>query len=311
MNHSMLRECTPARRDGQTIALPLCDVLAQNCQMMSHSRRSRDLVRTSSIGFHGEYLWRERYSDWGQLIWASRGAISVMVGQSLWLVPARSGLWLPPATTHDVRMIGRGVLRLVFIARARARALPKTPAVRALTPLLREILRRVLARDTLTTADPRDGRLLGVLVDELSEVSPAPFDLPMPTDPRAIRAAALVREHPAQPPDAITIARHAGASVRTLERVFRAETGLAFGAWRLRARLMHAMILLANGESVTRTGIAAGFAGTSAFVHAFRRTTGTTPGAYATPGVRSRTSPVSSQTGVPSSTGAEIKNARG
>ncbi len=236
------------------------------------------LIRSSSIGFHGNYVWRERHSDWGQLIWASRGTIDVLVDRAVWLVPTRSALWLPPGTAHDVRMTGRGVLRLVFIARTRARTLSRTPQVHALAPLLRELLRRVILQDTLSAAQPRDVRLLGVLLDELRDAAGSPVDLPMPVDPRALSAAALIREHTAEPPTLDAIARHAGASSRTLERLFRAETGLSLGAWRQRARLMHAMTRLSDGDSVTRAGLAAGYASTSAFVHAFRRMTGRTPG---------------------------------
>lgn len=244
---------------------------------MSKIRQS-PVVRVSAIGFHGEYTWRERHSDWGQLIWASRGTIDVMVERALWLVPTRTALWLPPGTANDVHMTGRGVLRLVFIDRRRARALGPTPRVRVLTPLLRELLRRVTAMDTLSAEVPRDMRLLGVLLDELRDAGGAPVDLPMPADARALRAATFFRERTSEPPALADTARHAGASVRTLERLFRAETGLSLGAWCRRARLMHAMTRLADGESVTRAGIAAGYASTSAFVHAFRRLTGRTPG---------------------------------
>jgi AraC-like DNA-binding protein len=64
--------------------------------------------------------------------------------------------------------------------------------------------------------------------------------------------------------------------------LFRAETGLSFGAWRQRARLLSALQLLAENESVTQTAIAVGYASTSAFVAAFRRALGNTPGQYFT-----------------------------
>ena len=103
----------------------------------------------------------------------------------------------------------------------------------------------------------------------------------MPADARARRAAERMRAEPGEALDLGAVARHAGASVRTLERLFRAETGLSLGAWRQRARLVHAIVLLADGASVTQAGFAVGYAGTSAFVAAFRRAAGVTPGKYA------------------------------
>lgn len=69
-------------------------------------------------------------------------------------------------------------------------------------------------------------------------------------------------------------------SERTLSRLFRGEFGMTYPQWRSRARIFAAMIMLADGASVTDTGHACGWATTSAFVHAFAATMGTTPGAH-------------------------------
>ena len=63
-------------------------------------------------------------------------------------------------------------------------------------------------------------------------------------------------------------------------RRFAAETGLTFGAWRRRARLLAAIERLAGGEAVTVVALEAGYDSVSAFIHAFRRDLGVTPGRY-------------------------------
>jgi AraC-like DNA-binding protein len=76
-------------------------------------------------------------------------------------------------------------------------------------------------------------RLIGVLVDQLATAEDVSLDLPLPRDDRACRLAALI--------DADTsgslgrLARRAGASLRTLERLYLAETGVPVGEWRRRA----------------------------------------------------------------------------
>jgi len=119
-----------------------------------------------------------------------------------------------------------------------------------------------------------------ILFDELSVLPASPIDLPMPRDARALRAALSVRATPGSGHALADAARGAGASARTLERLFRDETGFSFGAWRQRARLLRALQLLAENESVTQAAIAVGYASTSAFVAAFRRELGVTPGRY-------------------------------
>ncbi|WP_245986312.1 helix-turn-helix transcriptional regulator [Azospirillum thermophilum] len=75
-------------------------------------------------------------------------------------------------------------------------------------------------------------------------------------------------------------AERAGASGRTLARLFLKETGLTFGAWRQQARLAEAVARLALGEPVARVALAAGYDSASAFTAMFRRTLGATPRDY-------------------------------
>jgi AraC-like DNA-binding protein len=89
-----------------------------------------------------------------------------------------------------------------------------------------------------------------------------------------------LHEDPARDEGIARLARDAGASVRTLQRVFRDETGMRFVEWRQRLRLLHAITLLEQGATVTAAGAAAGYASTSAFIAAFRQQMGTTPGSY-------------------------------
>ena len=66
-----------------------------------------------------------------------------------------------------------------------------------------------------------------------------------------------------------------------MERLFLVETKMTVGEWRRRLRLLHGVRLLAGGESVTNVAFDAGYASTSAFIAAFKRTFGMTPSRYA------------------------------
>jgi AraC-like DNA-binding protein len=56
--------------------------------------------------------------------------------------------------------------------------------------------------------------------------------------------------------------------------------GMSYPQWRAQARALHAMILLAQGQSLTDTASLCGWSTTSAFIDSFRRALGQTPGAY-------------------------------
>ncbi|MBK7834178.1 MAG: helix-turn-helix transcriptional regulator [Gemmatimonadetes bacterium] len=252
---------------------------------MSKSRQppaqSPPQLRAVSIGFSSGYHWKLNGTDWGVLTWASRGVIRVTVDDAIWAVPPQQALWLPQRRAQ--RAAWRGALRQVFIAAPICRRLPATPRVIQVSPLLRELLRRVCTVGTLDRRVAEQRRLFDVLLDELVEMPLHPSSSPC----RATHA-------PAAPPTSSAAIRRPHTTPirwratpaparRTLERLFRAETGLSFGAWRQRARLVHAMTLLADGLSVTQVGTAVGYGGTSAFVAAFRRMVGVTPGRYALP----------------------------
>jgi AraC-like DNA-binding protein len=74
------------------------------------------------------------------------------------------------------------------------------------------------------------------------------------------------------------LAKQHGMARRTLERRFREETGMSFGMWRQKVRLLDSIRLLAEGQSVTDAALDSGYSSVSAFIAAFKGTFGYTPG---------------------------------
>lgn len=237
-----------------------------------------------SVAWASAYTWRDRKSEWGQLLFAARGMLTVHTDAGLWVVPAHQAVWVPAGVRHGVEVAGGVAMRALYLSGALGDSLharlPGTCRVVEISPLLREVLRRSMRLRTLDRRIPAERHLLDVLLDELTLLPLLPLDLPMPRDARAARAAALIRAEPAARHTLAEVARGSAASARTLERLFRAETGLPFGLWRQRARLLRALQLLAEGDTVTGAANAVGYESTSAFVFAFRRALGTTPGRY-------------------------------
>lgn len=126
----------------------------------------------------------------------------------------------------------------------------------------------------------RRARAEAVLFDTLEPVAVETLDAPLPTEPRARTVARAIIDDPADGRDLRRWARTVGVSDRTLTRAFVSDTGIPFGRWRTLVRLGAAMPALAAGEPVSRVARAVGYETPSAFVAAFRRETGVTPGAY-------------------------------
>ena len=72
----------------------------------------------------------------------------------------------------------------------------------------------------------------------------------------------------------------AGASVRTMQRLFQLEVGSDFESWRQQVRLMKGVELLVAGYSVKATSFALSYSQPTAFVTMFRAVLGRTPGVW-------------------------------
>jgi AraC-like DNA-binding protein len=102
----------------------------------------------------------------------------------------------------------------------------------------------------------------------------------MPTDPRITAVAEALVRNPADDRPLDRFAASAAASERTLARLFPAETGMTFGQWRTQIRLAASLPLLANGLPVARIAERVGYGSASAYVAAFHRAVGVSPGRY-------------------------------
>jgi AraC-like DNA-binding protein len=93
-------------------------------------------------------------------------------------------------------------------------------------------------------------------------------------------SASRVADNPSAALGSAAVARRFGLGLRTLERLFDAETGMTFGRWRREARFLHGLRSLAQGVPVTRVSAETGYRSASAFVAAFKARFRTTPGRY-------------------------------
>lgn len=212
-----------------------------------------------------------------QVIYATRGVMEVSAGQSFWLIPPQFAIWIPARTMHRLRMPGAVSMRTLYLRRGLAAKLPQTCAVLHVTPLLRELIVEAVRIGLLRTRNRLHGALRDLILSQLESASGVPISLTLPRDSRALAVAQAFIANQAQNPPLGSLCADAGASVRTIERVFRGEVGTDFTTWRRQARLMKAVELLAGGQLVKQAAFATGYRQPSAFVEMFRRTFGVTP----------------------------------
>jgi AraC-like DNA-binding protein/mannose-6-phosphate isomerase-like protein (cupin superfamily) len=215
-----------------------------------------------------------------QLIFAAHGAMLVTTSAGSWAVPPQRAVWMPAGTVHSIRMAGAVAMRTLYVRPDAAARLANTVRVLAVSPLLREMILRACALPILYEEDGPEGRLMTLILDEIGALPTVALDLPLPRDARLGR---ICRALSAEPGDTQTLAdwgRDAGASPRTLARLFVRETGLTFAEWRQQARLLAATAMLAAGEPITRIAMDLGYESPSAFTAMFKRALGAPPSHY-------------------------------
>jgi AraC-like DNA-binding protein len=217
---------------------------------------------------------------WHQLIHLSTGAATVRAAEHDWLVIAPRALWIPARTPFSIHLRGEVALRALYFPRLTA-GLPRTCSAINITPLLRELILRANSHGALLRHHAPHRRLIAVIRDELRVAPDAPLQLPLPRDPRALRFLELLEESaPSARPPLAHLFRGCGASQRTLERIFPAETKLSLGQWMRRHGLLKATARLASGEPVRAVSDWLGYNNPSAFIAMFKRELGQSPGAY-------------------------------
>jgi AraC-like DNA-binding protein len=233
----------------------------------------RCLAATYYDGFH----IKPHMHRWAQLIYAGSGVMKVQAKGTLWIVPPARAVWVPAGAEHEIHGLGDFAMRTLYFPIAMVGALPGECCAIDVPPLLRELVLELVERSPIDEADDAAMRMASVALDLIVRARVLPLQLPLPRDPRALRLAEGLQDDPASSAELPELAHGAGASPRTIQRLFLAETGLPFSQWRQRLRLLHGATLLGGGTSVTNAALDAGYSGTSAFVAAFRKHFGVTP----------------------------------
>ena len=215
-----------------------------------------------------------------QLVFAAHGVMMVTTPQGSWAVPPQRAVWIPRGVAHDIGMAGAVAMRTLYVAGRVAGRFPRCVRVIAVSPLLRELILRACALPVLYDEQGPAGRTMALILDEVAALPPLPLDLPMPVDPRLARVCLSLRADPGSARTLRGWAQEAGASSRTLARLFLKETGLTFAQWRQQARLFAAVARIAAGHSITHIALELGYDSPSAFSAMFRRCLGTPPSRY-------------------------------
>jgi AraC-like DNA-binding protein len=259
--------------------------MAMSGQTLSRTGQSRlqpfEQAPWPLVGYAGDYAAGHETGlhrhPRAQLLFATTGVMRITTEAALFTVPPGTGLWVPADTLHSVRMDGVVRMRALFLRADAAASGPAVATVIAVSPLLRELILTVCGEPVVWDARGPIRLVAALVLHEIGRAGTRTLSLPACRDPRLARVAAALVADPADGRDLDGYAAIAGASVRTLARLFRAETGMSFQQWRRQLRMTEAVARIAQGVPPGRVAAAVGYGSVPAFGAAFRKTFGTTP----------------------------------
>jgi AraC-like DNA-binding protein/quercetin dioxygenase-like cupin family protein len=223
---------------------------------------------------------------WAQVAMSATGVIRMNAGAGTYLVPPSRALWIPPGVEHVVTVLEDAEIRTLYLHPG-ARCFgseadtpfARWPACRVLevSPLLRQLVAQLDTSPGAGAFDEREACLAALILDELRRAAPVRLGVDLPNDKRLRQLCEAVLEEPTRWNSLEDWSRHAGASPRTVARLFRSELGTSFVQWRQQVLLARALTLASRKLPMATIAAELGYASASAFAAMVKRTLGAPP----------------------------------
>lgn len=215
-----------------------------------------------------------------QLLYAAQGVMRVNTEIGVWVIPPQRALLVAPGLVHDVTMLSHVSMRTVYIEPQAAERFGAGCRVIEVSRLLRELVLSLVAEPIEYPLPGRGEHLAMLILSEIEAAATLPIAIPWPRDRRLVAVCEAIIGDPGARRSIEQWAGEAGASGRTLIRLFARETGLRYRQWLQQVHLADALCRLAQGESVGEIARTLGYASPSAFTKMFRSILGSTPQHY-------------------------------
>ncbi len=226
----------------------------------------------------GRYIEPHEH-DWGQVLYAMSGVMWVETPHEALVVPPQRAVWLPPGVPHGIRVVSDLEMRNIYLRPEIAKTLESTVQVFEVGGLLRELILNLVAEADKDSAYYNALVVLSLL--ELQRAKRSLLKVPMPddSDRRLMNVCQAVMIEPSLDIPFEQHAQNAGASIRTLARLFQSVLGMGFAEWRRQVQLATAVAEIIQGVPVSKIARSMGYS-PSSFSDMFRRELGMAPSQY-------------------------------
>lgn len=222
----------------------------------------------------------------GQLIYLMTGSLIVSVKNRSYVVYPGNCIWIPAKIEHTTVARTCSELHSLYIDTTIYASLLSDPWSMEASPLFVALLERYIEQThSETHQNDTNSSLIGLLVEEIDKGKKVNAGLPLPQDKRLLLLCKNLFENPLCNKTIAELLTDTHISYRHAIRLFKAQTGMDLGKWRIFLKLNISVSLLMSGYSVSQVAYEVGYSNPSGFSTAFKNEFGMPPKEFTGKGV--------------------------
>ncbi|WP_343608588.1 AraC family transcriptional regulator [Chryseobacterium oranimense] len=210
----------------------------------------------------------------GQLVYVESGFQYITVEGKMYLLPQNHAAWIPPGALHKTNSHSEKIKLMIMFAEVdKDSSFHLQTNVFSVPPVLKEMI-RYSERWSKNMDHNRDEMLfLKALFNELPQFVEHSLKLhiSLPADKRLSQPIAYLHNHYREEIKIEDLSEMSSLSLRTLERIFKKETGMTLSKYQQILRIIKSLELLTSGDlTISETAYAVGYKSVQAFTRSFQ-----------------------------------------
>jgi AraC-like DNA-binding protein len=217
----------------------------------------------------------------GQLVYVESGFQYITVDGKIYLLPQNHAAWIPPGAMHKTNSHSEKIkLMIMFAGIEKSSDFHHEIQVFSVPPVLKEMIKYAERWSKSMKNDPDEILFLKALFNELPRFVEHSLKLyiSLPEDKRLAEPIGYLHNHYQEDIKIEELSEISILSLRTLERIFKKETGMTLSKYQQILRIIKSLELLSSGDlTISETAYKVGYKSVQAFTRSFQSVMQTKP----------------------------------
>ncbi|MDR6922608.1 AraC family transcriptional regulator [Chryseobacterium sp. 2987] len=209
----------------------------------------------------------------GQLVYVESGFQYITIEGKIYLLPQNHAVWIPPGAVHKTNSHSEKIKLMIMFANAEpGRTFDQEINVFSVPPVLKGMIKYAEKWSKNQSIDPNEQIFLKALFNELPHFVEHAIKLHigLPQDKRLTKAINYLHSHYREDIRIEDLSEISLFSLRTLERIFKKETGSTLNKYQQILRIIKSMELLSSGSlTISEIAYETGYKSVQSFTRSF------------------------------------------